>query len=1003
MSSLQSPLPNLTEPSLPQPTTTENLANPFSKAQVRTSGCPYSNNARNLVVCIDGTANQFSAKSTNIIELFSRLVKDEEGQLAFYNSGIGTYAKPSFRSFGYLKQVVYHTIDMAIAWNFERIVHAAYEWLSENYLPGDRIYLFGFSRGAYQVRVIAGMIHKVGLLHKGNKNQIPFAYELYASITERTKRESEVSPSDATSSNNTQGQPDAHAQLRDVDIESDHKLCSQFKATLCRKDVKVHFVGAWDTVSSIGILRGKSLPETVSGMGHVCAFRHALALDERRVKFQPEYANGGLGPERGDRGDVKEVWFAGSHSDIGGGNVTNEDLSNFGPALRWMTYEAMTYGLRMNPYEGQWTTVVSKPSLTGVWHFLELLPFPCLSYEGRDTLTFSPHLELMRLLSRQTFRLETVVLILVLKLKMQTVLEKRPSMAVTTLCPPHPPTQGVDLTPLDNGTTFSEPSSEVELTEKIPGAFPKTPTSPPSEPLSLFPSAILPTTNERNLAWEDLFKSYKNELIVEKDPFEDVSHTLDTLETICKALERRLQDEGDEEPIDFNPFTAAIITLRSFLDDASRLPSFTEVPNAATILLSALKLAHEHHYLDVETRRTILRLILHARAIEVIGDRKFTTLEIQEWVEPFRDEFSSVPLTSGNPCLQSQPFQGIPKPIHFNSTSHPGRVILASMDNTKVAGAHVRLWDTSSMQLPIAQTSLSGSQTFISKNGSLVAVASQGNLCIFNLDVNMEEPEAILAEPANVNKPRRKESKHRAEDPIDVCFSDDDRLLARHARGFIEVWRKDGPPPRWAMVHQIKVRDSSPISSLVFSSTDYSKLAYIGTTSSLAIRDLAEPLLGQQEIIMKASSDTYALISSPSREWLVSAHRWGTVKIWSVEKMSMIHNFLTRDGFLTSLAFRPDGKAFATGSTHRIQVWSCNSWARIFEFDVVATLVSLGFSPDGKRLVSGARDVVQLWDVATGDFSSEEDDTERVMDTKDVKPNVITGDMFDFRRRRKAR
>jgi uncharacterized protein (DUF2235 family) len=77
-----------------------------------------------------------------------------------------------------------------------------------------------------------------------------------------------------------------------------------------------------DTVSSIGVARGRSLPETTNGMHHVCVFRHALALDERRVKFLPEYANGGLGPDAGGhetgsgRGDVKEVWFSGSHSDM---------------------------------------------------------------------------------------------------------------------------------------------------------------------------------------------------------------------------------------------------------------------------------------------------------------------------------------------------------------------------------------------------------------------------------------------------------------------------------------------------------------------------------------------------------------------------------------------------------------------------------------------------------------------------------------------------------------
>ncbi|KAF9065685.1 hypothetical protein BDP27DRAFT_1167526, partial [Rhodocollybia butyracea] len=77
-------------------------------------------------------------------------------------------------------------------------------------------------------------------------------------------------------------------------------------------------------------------------MGHVTVFRHALALDERWVKFLPEYVNGGLGPATkidSKKGDVKEVWFAGSHSDIDGGNIYNPMSNQFGPALHWMTYE----------------------------------------------------------------------------------------------------------------------------------------------------------------------------------------------------------------------------------------------------------------------------------------------------------------------------------------------------------------------------------------------------------------------------------------------------------------------------------------------------------------------------------------------------------------------------------------------------------------------------------------------------------------------------------------
>ncbi|KAJ8496021.1 hypothetical protein ONZ45_g12615 [Pleurotus djamor] len=339
--------------------------------------CPHgTEGGRNLVLCIDGTANQFSAQSSNIVEIYSRLFKLEDEQLTFYNSGIGTYAKPSFRSWKYFRQVFDHTVDTAIAWNFGRIVHAAYKWLSETYRPGDRIFMFGFSRGAYQVRVVAGMIEKVGLLHKGSDNQIPFAYELYASVTSNSKR-------DRNTKNGTS-----------ETLESaEDKLCRQFKTTLCHENVKVHFVGAWDTVSSIGLLRGKSLPETVSGMGHVCSFRHALALDEQRVKFQPEYANGGLGPREDDaRGDVKEVWFAGTHSDVGGGNIENPDLTNFSPSLRWMMQEAEKRGLRLKPTTKPWEPLPLTESLKWFWLPLEVLPIRSLSYKNEDSSTWRPHL-----------------------------------------------------------------------------------------------------------------------------------------------------------------------------------------------------------------------------------------------------------------------------------------------------------------------------------------------------------------------------------------------------------------------------------------------------------------------------------------------------------------------------------------------------------------------------------------------------------------------------------
>ncbi|KAF8517064.1 hypothetical protein BU17DRAFT_50241, partial [Hysterangium stoloniferum] len=318
---------------------------------------------RNLIVCIDGTSNQFGEKNTNVIELYSQLVKDDGTQLTYYNSGIGTYAKPSWKSWSYLKQVVHNKIDLAIAWNFEKIVISAYRWLADNYQDGDKIYLFGFSRGAYQVRVLAGMIDKVGLIYKGNEEQIPFAYELYAD----PKSDGSTPPSQPLN------------------------LAKRFKDTFSRKGVRVHFIGVWDTVSSIGIVRGPNLPGTVK-LDHTCYFRHALALDERRVKFLPEYACGGVMVDESNENPtllkktqrspkiphIKEVWFPGTHSDIH-------------PSFLWMSFEAVWAGLKLDRSNVAWNwdeLGSMRESLTLPWQVLEYLPMKQLSYQSADSVTW---------------------------------------------------------------------------------------------------------------------------------------------------------------------------------------------------------------------------------------------------------------------------------------------------------------------------------------------------------------------------------------------------------------------------------------------------------------------------------------------------------------------------------------------------------------------------------------------------------------------------------------
>ncbi|KAJ7854914.1 hypothetical protein B0H13DRAFT_1642136 [Mycena leptocephala] len=326
-------------------------------------------------------------QNTNVVELHSRILKDLEDpskiQLTFYLSGIGTYVPPSIRSLGYWKQWTANKIDLAIAWNFKQQVQDSYRWLADHYQPGDVIFLFGiflalffiaydscFSRGAYQVRTLAGMINKMGLVYSGNQRLIPFAYELYRNQHKGKKAGA---------------------------------LCSHFKKTFSR-EVRVHFVGAWDTVSSVGIFRGKPLPLTTSA-DHICHFRHALALDERRVRFLPEYVHSAPqatvsrhawsksseiyshmheGADTNMRGTIKEVWFAGTH-----GDMFNITLDLAGVPLLWMENEATSAGLHLQPRTEVWKWEELKrdkpnESLKGLWWMLEKIRLTRSTYNEKD-------------------------------------------------------------------------------------------------------------------------------------------------------------------------------------------------------------------------------------------------------------------------------------------------------------------------------------------------------------------------------------------------------------------------------------------------------------------------------------------------------------------------------------------------------------------------------------------------------------------------------------------
>jgi len=269
---------------------------------------------RTIVLCFDGTANEYSSNVTNVIKLYSLLRKDKvDEQLCYYQAGVGTYFEPG------VVQPIFRwaasILDDAFAWYLYQHVIDGYTFLMQNYNCGDRVCLFGFSRGAYTARALAGMLNKVGLLSKDNTDQIPFAYKLYKSTN-----------------------------------SSDEALARGFKETFCRP-VPIEFVGVWDTVASVGVIMGRSLP-FVDVNTTIRVFRQALSLDDHRAKFRPNLYHRGV-PDRSSKlrvtkkgtqtgpgadeiyeTDVSEVWFAGCHADIGGSNESPYPLANI--PLRWM-------------------------------------------------------------------------------------------------------------------------------------------------------------------------------------------------------------------------------------------------------------------------------------------------------------------------------------------------------------------------------------------------------------------------------------------------------------------------------------------------------------------------------------------------------------------------------------------------------------------------------------------------------------------------------------------
>ncbi|MFW5756654.1 MAG: DUF2235 domain-containing protein [Tangfeifania sp.] len=255
---------------------------------------------KRLTVCCDGTWQKLASSCpTNVIKI-AQAVKntadDGVAQIVFYDEGIGT------------ENFANKIAGGAFGWGLDKNIRDAYRFLCLNYSPGDEIYLFGFSRGAYTVRSLAGMIYCAGLLNRSAIRSAPAAYELY----------------------------------RDRSIKPSHQQALHFRKTHGER-VPITLLACWDTVGSLGVpdqipwlpinewINGKYKFHDTTLNPMVRNAFHAVAIDELRKVFDVTLMN--KNPDTPDQ-VLKQAWFPGDHSCIGGGCEENCGLSD--GSLSWM-------------------------------------------------------------------------------------------------------------------------------------------------------------------------------------------------------------------------------------------------------------------------------------------------------------------------------------------------------------------------------------------------------------------------------------------------------------------------------------------------------------------------------------------------------------------------------------------------------------------------------------------------------------------------------------------
>jgi uncharacterized protein (DUF2235 family) len=270
---------------------------------------------KRIVICADGTWNvrdqvdegSGKRRPTNVTKVARAIrprASDGVNQVVFYHDGLGTRGPLDKLTGG------------AFGSGIEANIRTLYRFIVYNYVPNDQLYFFGFSRGAFTVRTLAGFMNLVGLVEKDDDYFVPDLYACY----EQNKRP---------------GSPEWTRAFRRIEN--------------VRPCPPITFIGAWDTVGALGApgMIGK-IASSLNGNKYeyhdvglhptILNACHALAIDERRKPFAPTLWK----RPPGWNGNLEQAWFAGVHSNVGGG-YKPDGLAN--EALHWVVSKAVALGL----------------------------------------------------------------------------------------------------------------------------------------------------------------------------------------------------------------------------------------------------------------------------------------------------------------------------------------------------------------------------------------------------------------------------------------------------------------------------------------------------------------------------------------------------------------------------------------------------------------------------------------------------------------------------------